>query len=428
MSENLTALLTTLKTTTDPETKSQLLQQFAKESSTLTYLMDATNRDLLDITRIATGIKKIDQLLGGGLPMGSVTQLTSGTSTGKSTFVLQVCANALDTPSPVYIDGKLRGYQEHKIFLLSNEMDDSASKTTLIRQLAGSHNIEEVEAPELGLTSTRVKYDAWKEIENYYHDRIIFYEPQTSRDGFAHMELSIRLAISQGCDLIVLDNVMSITGALGLSEQFARYTDLQLQSYVAAWAQDLAKETGVCIILVAHKHKGAASRSGELNDDSLNEETSGSQAINNCSGVIMHLLRPESEEMQKYRKTKQLKADGLKGDELEEALAEFVPDDPSCVRYLLVSKNRITGRTSTGQRSKVHYDPKSRRMGDTYASKVRRCRWEVTDSVKAMREQYRRQGESQTIAETPEEAAERDQRAIELYRDKQLTVFDNENE
>lgn len=45
--------------------------------------------------RLSCGLASLDQLAGGGIPIGQITEISGGASSGKSTLALHVCARAL---------------------------------------------------------------------------------------------------------------------------------------------------------------------------------------------------------------------------------------------------------------------------------------------------------------------------------------------
>ena len=62
--------------------------------------------DLKDGERTSTGMKELDQVLGGGIVPGSLVLVGGDPGIGKSTLLLQVCRNLAERlPKVLYISG-----------------------------------------------------------------------------------------------------------------------------------------------------------------------------------------------------------------------------------------------------------------------------------------------------------------------------------
>ncbi|NPA12390.1 MAG: DNA repair protein RadA [Aquificae bacterium] len=64
-----------------------------------------------DQTRLSTGIKTLDNALGGGIVKGQVLLVSGEPGIGKSTLLLQVCSNVADKNKVMYISGEEAGHQ-----------------------------------------------------------------------------------------------------------------------------------------------------------------------------------------------------------------------------------------------------------------------------------------------------------------------------
>lgn len=78
-------------------------QHYAGTSATLTCLSDVT---LHEETRLTTGSKELDRVLGGGLILGSAILIGGDPGIGKSTLLLQVIAHLAESLKVLYVTGE----------------------------------------------------------------------------------------------------------------------------------------------------------------------------------------------------------------------------------------------------------------------------------------------------------------------------------
>lgn len=102
-------------------------------------LADVRSVNLETMPKIRTGIKALDRLIG-GMYYGQIILLTGKRGEGKSTFLSQLIANALD--------------QDVSVFAYSGELTDYHFKRWLDMQLAGKTHIERVRANTATITTT----------------------------------------------------------------------------------------------------------------------------------------------------------------------------------------------------------------------------------------------------------------------------------
>lgn len=86
-------------------------------------LADVENVDIFKIPKLQTGIKQLDRLLYGGLPLGGVVLVSGKPGEGKSTLASQILVNAI--------------HQEYKCFVYSGELPNYQFRSWIDFQIAG---------------------------------------------------------------------------------------------------------------------------------------------------------------------------------------------------------------------------------------------------------------------------------------------------
>ncbi len=262
--------------------------------------------DLYSIPRIPTGINSLDHVLSGGIYAGQVMLLTGKRGEGKSTVASQISANAIRN--------------KKKIFAYSGELQDFFFKRWIDFQIAGKRNIIENERVD-GIKTHIITNSNQNMINDWYNDYAFIYENDIVEDDeledvIATVEKSV---MQYGIDLVLIDNLMT---ALDVGMDVDLY---RAQGKFVGRLAKLAKRLEVAIILVAHPRKNKYG--GDEND-----EISGSADIANKVDIIAT-----------YKKDLDLGEDE---------------------RYLSVSKNRLTGKTTNGKGILLHYDTVSKRISD----------------------------------------------------------------
>lgn len=282
-------------------------------------LADVKAVDLFKLPKIATGIKKVDDVLSGGFYRGQTGLLTGKRGDGKSTLASQFVANALN-------EGK-------KVFVYSGELQDYFFKRWLNLQLAGKHEV--IERTEVDkTTSYYITNTTDEKISEWYRGRAYLFDNMAVEDEELTELLDIiEKAVRQyGIDLVLLDNLMSALD-VGMSVDLYR-----AQSKFVDKLVKLAKRLNVVVILVAHPRKNKFS-----SDDT--DEISGSADITNKVDIVMTYKR----------------VDGMGED----------------VRKLSISKNRLTGRLATGDKEiTLFYDAASKRISDIDSAFTKHYAWE----------------------------------------------------
>lgn len=258
-----------------------------------------------DIPKIKTGLKDLDSLLKGGLPMGSITLITGKAGEGKSVLASQIMLEAID--------------QGHKVFAYSGELSDSAFKAIAVLQAGGSHcfkyqTLDGYEGYKVS-ESNEVLIDNWlKGNVTIYDDRIADEDEET-----VALTKLVETAISRcGADFVLIDNLMTALELEGSSEQ----SKFDQQSTFVKRLARIARTNNVVLVLVAHMRKNNRGFNG-------NDEVAGSSDISNLASVTLM-----------YEKDNELRDDQ---------------------RRLKVWKNRLFGYVNS-QGFVMDYDERSKRI------------------------------------------------------------------
>lgn len=271
-----------------------------------------------DIPKIKTGLKDLDALLRGGLPMGSITLITGKAGEGKSVLASQIMLEAID--------------QGHKVFAYSGELSDSAFKSIAVLQAGGSHCYQYQTRD--GYEGYRVSENNAILIDNWFKGNINIYDDRITEGEEETVALTRLLedAISRtGADFILIDNLMTALELEGGTEQ-NKYD--QQSTFVKRLAR-IARTTNVVLVLVAHMRKNNRGLNG-------NDEVAGSSDISNLASITLM-----------YEKDSQIDADQ---------------------RMLKVWKNRLFGYTNA-EGFLMNYDEKSKRIYGTHDDVNREYGW-----------------------------------------------------
>ncbi len=173
-------------------------------------------------------------------------------------------------------------------------------------------------------------------INSWYRDKIYIYDNNIiEEDELLDLVKTIETAIMQyGIKLVCIDNLMT---ALDVNMDADLY---RAQSKFVNRLCGVAKRYDVVIILIAHPRKNSW---GESNDD-----VSGSGDITNRVDVVMNYKR------------------GKKDD---------IPEDE---RFLVISKNRLTGHLTKGDGIHLYYNPASKRIVGNGDNVNKAYGWEMT--------------------------------------------------
>ena len=277
-------------------------------------LADVQSVDINKLDKIKTGIDDLDRCIR-GMAMGQLVILTGKRGEGKSTFMSQIAAEALN--------------QNRSVFIYSGELADFHFKRWLNYQLAGRRHLKDYQ-DQFGETNYLLPEETDKAISEWYRDRAWLYDNNAIVDGTEEEWLpdTIERVIQQhNVQLVCIDNLMTAM------ERVAEQTNLYLaQSNFVGRLKAIAMKYSVVIILVAHPRKANAN---EALDD--NDLVAGSSDITNKADIVIKYSRCDQEEY-------------------------------GCDSLIKVTKNRIMGtlRTRNEDAVRVHYSDATKRItGDS---------------------------------------------------------------
>lgn len=201
-------------------------------------LLDLSQVSVLDernVPRTFSGLPELDRKTG-GFRAGELSLWTGKRGEGKSTLLGQIMIEAID--------------QGHKVCVYSGEMRASLFKSWILIQAAGPKYIKSRRDKETGLTMWGVSPHTEELINNWLERH--FYLSDIGADS-AHdedhiMDLFSYASRVQGCDVFVVDNIM--TAQLQGDRDYYR-----AQSMFCRRLTRFAKSRGVHVHLVAHPKK-----------------------------------------------------------------------------------------------------------------------------------------------------------------------------
>lgn len=236
-------------------------------------LADVEDVDLNLLPKVKTGYYEIDSALGGGICFGQVCLLAGKRGKGKSTFMSNVFANALD--------------QDVGCFAYSGELADYHFKRWLNCQLAGNDYMIP-EKNEFGDEIFTLDPTISKVISEWYRGKAFIYDNSFIEDKDEHTALTeiIReVASRRNVKLICIDNLMTAMDAV--NDQSNLYL---AQSNFVGELKKIAVRYNVAIILVAHLRKSGSGMT-EDDDEMENDDVAGSGDITNKVDIVMNYGR-----------------------------------------------------------------------------------------------------------------------------------------
>lgn len=303
-------------------------------------LSDVEDINPYDIPKVETGIKCIDDLLCGGLPLGQMVLLTGKAGDGKSTLGSQILVNALD--------------QGYKIFAYSGELPNYVFKSWIDFQAAGPEKVIKNKG-KWGFYTTLAP-EVKKDLSTWYRKRFWLYDNRTQSFSEEHTEGLIKLIESviqqYGVRVILLDNLMT---GLDLEKNIGE-DKYERQSLFVKRLIRIALQYNVLIILIAHKRK-------TYGVDVVNDSVSGSLDIVNLASIVMSYERP----------TKKRKEND-----------DEVTDED---RIIKVTKNRLFGNTDDWG-SVLHYEGLSKRIYSKASERDRKYTWGEYEQVEMETENF----------------------------------------
>lgn len=277
--------------------------------------------DINKLPKVFTNIREVDRVIG-GLAFGQLVVLTGKRGEGKSTFMSQLVAEALE--------------QNQNVFVYSGELADFHFRRWLDYQIAGSAHITE-ETNEFGDTEFSLPDEVSEQIGNWYKGRAFIYDNNflpKNKDEIETIPQTVEKAIQQlGVSFVCIDNLMTAMDTVTQNDNL----NLAQGNFVTD-LKKLAIKYNVVIVLVAHPRKS--------NADFVNDDVSGSSDITNRADIVMAYKRVDR--------------DGGSGGSLT------------------ITKNRLKGVLAVGDNAvPLFYSPKTKRIfGES--SRPRQYGWEKT--------------------------------------------------
>jgi 5S rRNA maturation endonuclease (ribonuclease M5)/archaellum biogenesis ATPase FlaH len=216
---------------------------------------------------IPTGIPSIDRAINDLAP-GCVTLVAGRSNGGKSTFVNQIVANAIE--------------HENKVFLISGE-DDKRLLVNRMYQAVIGRDSQLYDYVQINKRNFKIpRKDVLKDLKLWHKDKIHLFMKgeaslKTTEQLFSMISRKIK---ADGYNLVVIDNLMSI---LNIRTAADKYED---QANFVQRCCDLAKLYHTHIIIVLHPNKGY--RKGEGLDF---EMISGNSDMSNKADNIITIIR-----------------------------------------------------------------------------------------------------------------------------------------
>jgi len=241
-----------------------------QEISHVKELADVQYVDITQLPKIHTGIWELDKALKGGICLGQVCLLTGKRGDGKSTFMSQLCGDALD--------------QGFGIFVYSGELMDYHFKQWMNFQLAGNDHLS-VRDDGFGGNEYYLDEGTDKKISEWYRGRALIYDNRVL-DGEEQQSIiqTVREVVNnRDVKLVCIDNLMTAMDVV--KDQNNLYL---AQSNFVQQLKAIATGYEVAIVLVAHPRKSGKDEKGAEFD---NDFVSGSSNITDRVDIVLNYSR-----------------------------------------------------------------------------------------------------------------------------------------
>lgn len=253
--------------------RTAVLNATEQEISNVKELADVQYVDIKKLPKVSTGVWDLDHALQGGICFGQICLLTGKRGDGKSTFMSQIVADAID--------------QGIGVFAYSGELPGFHFKQWLNCQLAGESNMKQRQN-EFGETEYYLDSGTDRKISEWYRGKAYIYDSAIV-DGEETESLvdTIKKVVSRrNVKLVCIDNLMTAMDMV--DDQSNLYL---AQSNFVRQLKDIAMGYDVAIILVAHPRKAGKDDKG---NDFDNDIVSGSSNITDRVDIVMNYSRDKS--------------------------------------------------------------------------------------------------------------------------------------
>ena len=241
-----------------------------QEISNVKELADVQYVDITKLPKVRTGILDLDKVLKGGICYGQVCLLTGKRGDGKSTFMSNIFAEAIE--------------QGVGAFAYSGELPAFHFKAWLNCQLAGNDYMS-ARKDEFGDTEYYLDSDTDKRISEWYRGKAFIYDNTALECAETESLLDTirKLANRKNVKLFCIDNLMT---AMDIVED---QSNLYLaQSNFVRELKEIAIKYDVAVILVAHPRKAGKD---DKDTDFDNDIVSGSSNITDRVDIVMNYSR-----------------------------------------------------------------------------------------------------------------------------------------
>lgn len=306
-----------------------VLNATEQEISNVKELADVQYIDINKLPKVKTGVFELDKALKGGICYGQVCLLTGKRGDGKSTFMSNIFADAID--------------QGIGCFAYSGELPNFHFKAWLNCQLAGNDHMS-ARKDEFGETEYYLDAETDKKISEWYRGKAFIYDQRIIEgEELESLIDTVRKVVSRkNIKLVCIDNLMT---AMDMVED---QNNLYLaQSNFVRQLKNIAMSYDVAIILVAHPRKASKDdKTGDFDNDIV----SGSSNITDRVDIVMSYSRAK---------------EGSDYDSL-----------------LQIGKNRLSGTLRLGKNGiPLCYSPKTKRVFGQ-RSLTKRYGWEKDEPVR----------------------------------------------
>ncbi len=230
----------------------------------LLELADVKPLDMDNIERVSSGIKAIDDILGGFMA-GQLTVWTGRRGEGKSTLIGQMLIEAIESGS--------------KVCAYSGELQATYFQYCIDLQCAGPQNVMYKDDPFRGTQTAYVTKGMRDQIHNWYRGKFFIYDNTIAGSNeTANVIKVFTYAVKRyDCKVFMVDNLMTLQSG-GDERSFYRK-----QSAFTGELVEFAKKFNVHVHLVAHPRK--------TDKDLGNDDISGSGDITNRADNVITVGR-----------------------------------------------------------------------------------------------------------------------------------------
>ncbi|MGL5328356.1 MAG: DnaB-like helicase N-terminal domain-containing protein [Peptostreptococcaceae bacterium] len=214
---------------------------------------------------IPTGIKMLDNFLGGGFRFKSLNVITGVPGSGKSTILNQLIANAIKN--------------NHKSFLYSGELPESDLMFWFNRTVANENHIDTKHNKD-GKPYFDVSDYCWEQVSNWVKDRFKIYGSHSKATTGNILSVIEYLATREGYKFFVLDNLMTFD----IGDSTKQY---QMQKQLCLALKELAKSLDLVIILVAHPRKTENKNGKNPQKPSMYDVSGASEIVGSADTILM---------------------------------------------------------------------------------------------------------------------------------------------